>query len=482
MSEKPVADLSNMQITEVAVCRQGMNQGAKVALFKSADGTPSPSTSSEVPSMSTASGAAPPGAISKNNRPAFKPCTDCTDPAACTKVGTCSIEKCKDPVTKAPALTVPTAAPAADPLAKSAKGIMDDLFKGIANPAPGLVAGVMKAVADAKDIGGAEVKKATDAIDTGAAALAKADDEDAKTFSQVLPAELAWNEMWRMNDALNTSFGSILRSTEDDASKIQMIEASLDEFRTIVGRRMAALIAAANAGTDALIKSGPAGAAGTQTPTTTPVNKGDIAVSGNANNTNLSDTLAKAATVDDILKALPDGAAKLVTDAIAKGGQTTQEDPIAKALATDPILKARFEAMQKTIDETTALAKAEKEAREHTARVAKAGTDFPHLPTTPENMAGVLKAMEGLDEPVRKTLEEVLKAGNEAIGKKVLGGEIGKSGGSTAAAGEAETIVKAKAEELRKAMPSLTEHQAIAKVYNDHPDLYTRVQAESRLG
>lgn len=465
MSDKPVADLSNMQITEVAVCRQGMNQGAKVALFKSADGAPpSPSTSSEVPSMSTASGAAPPGAVFKTDPPAFTPCNDCPDPAACTKAGACSIEKDKDPVTKAPALTVPAAAPTADPLAKSAKEIMDDLFKGIANPAPGLVAGVMKAVADAKDIGGAEVKKATDAIDAGAAALAKADDEDAKTFSQVLPAELAWNEMWRMNDALNTSFGSILRSAEDDASKIQMIEASLDEFRTIVGRRMAALIAAANAGTDALIKSGPAGAAGAQTSHTTPVNKGDIAVSGNANNTNLSDTLAKAATVDDIIKALPDGAAKLVTDAIAKGGQTTQEDPIAKALATDPILKARFEAMQKTIDETTALAKAEKEAREHTARVAKAGTDFPHLPTSAENMAGVLKAMEGLDEPVRKTLEEVLKAGNEAIGNKVLGGEVGTSMVSKAGASTTMATIDARAADLMKSDASLTKADAIEKV------------------
>ncbi|WP_372393954.1 hypothetical protein ABMY26_00230 (plasmid) [Azospirillum sp. HJ39] len=469
MSDKSVADLSNMQITEVAVCRQGMNQGAKVALFKSADGTPSSSTSSEVPSMSTASGTAPPGTVAKND---FTPCTACKDPAACTKAGACSIEadKTKNTVTKAAPLAIPTAAPATDPLAKSAKEIMDDLFKGIANPAPGLVAGVMKAVADAKDIGGAEVKKATDAIEAGNAALAKADDDDAKTFSQVLPAELAWNEMWRMNDALTASFTSILRSTQDDASKIQMIEASLDEFRTIVGRRMAALIAAANAGTDALIKSGPASSAGAQTPPTTPVNKGDSAVSGN-NTPPLSDTLAKAATVDDILKALPDGAAKLVTDAIAKGGAATQEDPIAKALAESPLLKAQFEAMQKTVDEATAIAKAEKEAREHTARVAKAGTDFPHLPTSPENMAGVLKAMEGLDEPVRKTLEEVLKAGNEAIGKKVLGGEIGTSMVSKAGAYTTLATIDSKAADLMKVDASLTKADAIEKVLDSDVQL-----------
>ncbi len=481
MSDKPVADLSNMQITEVAVCRQGMNQGAKVALFKSADGTPtSPSTSSEVPSMSTASGTAPPGSVAKTD---FTPCTDCTDPAACTKAGACSIEadKTKNPVTKAAPLAIPTAAPAADPLAKSAKEIMDDLFKGVANPAPGLVAGVMKAVADAKDIGGAEVKKATDAIEAGNAALAKADDDDAKTFSQVLPAELAWNEMWRMNDALTASFTSILRSTEDDASKIQLIEASLDEFRTIVGRRMAALIAAANAGTDALIKSGPASSAGGQTPTSTPVSKGDTAVSGN-NTPSLSDTFAKAATVDDIIKALPEGAAKLLSDALAKTVPATQEDQIAKALATDPILKARFEALQKAADDAAAIAKAEQELRKTADRITLAKADYPNLPAAPAALADVLKAMEGMDEPVRKTLTEVLKAGNEAIGKNVLGGEIGKSGGGTAAAGEAETVVKAKAEELRKAMPNLTEHQAIAKVYNDNPDLYARVQTESRPG
>jgi len=438
MTDKPVTALTNMQITEVAVCRTGMNPGATVALFKSADDSapfPSPS-SSEAPSMSITSGAAPPGTVAK------------TVP-----------------------LTVSPAAPTADPFAKSVKEVMDDLFKGVANPPVALYAGITKAIADAKSLGAAEVKKVQDVIATGTAALAKAMDDDAKTFGQVLPAELAMQDWWRFNDALYTALRSILESTEADDTKLQMVMTSLEEFKNVLTRRMAAAIAAASAATDALLKSGPTGSAAA---TPAIITKGEPAVSGT--NTPITDTLTKAVTVEDVIKALPEGAAALVTAAIAKGA-TPVEDPIAKAIGENPILKAQFETMQKAVDEANAIAKAEKEAREHGARITKAGADFPNLPTTAENMAGVLKAMETMDEPVRKILTEVLKAGNEALGKK-LNGEIGKSGPAADVAGEAETIVKTKAEELRKAMPSLTEHQAIAKVYEDNPSLYARVQSE----
>ncbi|NUB16781.1 hypothetical protein GAY28_32615 [Azospirillum brasilense] len=187
-------------------------------------------------------------------------------------------------------------------------------------------------------------------------------------------------------------------------------------------------------------------------------------MSGN-NTPTLSDTLAKAATVEDVIKALPESAAKIINDAIAKGAAPA-EDPSAPAIAGDPILKARFEALEKAAADATAIAKAEKEAREHTARVAKAGTDFGNLPASGEEIAGVLKAMEGMDEPVRKTLEAVLKAGNEAVGKNVLSGEIGKSGGGGAAAGTALAKAQAKAAELKKADPSLTDAAALEKAFD----------------
>ncbi|MFC5358070.1 hypothetical protein, partial [Azospirillum himalayense] len=206
------------------------------------------------------------------------------------------------------------------------------------------------------------------------------------------------------------------------------------------------------------------GAAPAPNPTPSDVNKGEPAVSGN-NTPTLSDTLAKATTVEDVIKALPECAAKIITDAIAKGAAPA-EDPIAKALEASPVLKAQFETMQKAVDEAKALAKAEKEAREHTARVAKAGTDFGNLPASGEEMAGVLKAMEGMDEPVRKTLEAVLKAGNEAVGKNVLSGEIGKSGGGGAAGGTALAKAQAKAAELQKADPSLTDAAALEKAFD----------------
>lgn len=426
MTDKPVTALTNMQITEVAVCRSGMNPGATVALFKSADGAPPPSpstSSSEASSMSKTSGAAPPGSV-----------------------------------TKTVPLTVPPAAPTSDPFAKSVKEILDDLFKGVANPPVALYAGITKAIADARAIGEDEIKKVQNAIATGTAALAKAMDDDAKTFGQVLPAELALQDWWRFNDALYTALRSILESAETDDNKLQMVMTSLEEFKNVLTRRMAAAIAAASAATDALLKSGPTG--GDANPPAPTISKGEPAVSGTTNT--LSDTLAKAATVDDVIKALPEGAAALVTAAIAKG-TAPAEDPFTKALETNPILKAQFATMQKAVDEANAIAKAEKEAREHGVRITKAGADFPNLPTTAENMAGVLKAMETMDEPVRKTLTEVLKAGNEALGK-VLGGEIGSSAVSKAGASTTMGTINAKADELMKADATLTKADAIEKV------------------
>ncbi|NUB17368.1 hypothetical protein GAY28_36845, partial [Azospirillum brasilense] len=269
MPDKPIANLSNMTIGEVAVCRRGMNPGATVALHKADTGagppSPSPSTTSEANPMSTpAPGGASPGTtgdpVNKaGTPPAFTPCPDCTTNDACTKAGACASQK--PPVAKGAQLVIPQTAPTADPLAKSVTDIMGDLFKGVANPPVGLYAGVAKAVADAKSIGAAEVKKATDAIAAGTAALAKTDDDDAKTFGQVLPAELAMQDWWRFNDALYTALRSILESSEPDDTKLQMVVTSLEEFKNAIARRMAAAIAAANAATNALLKTGPTGGA-----------------------------------------------------------------------------------------------------------------------------------------------------------------------------------------------------------------------------
>ncbi|MFC5358071.1 hypothetical protein, partial [Azospirillum himalayense] len=267
MPDKPVANLSNMTIGEVAVCRRGMNPGATVALHKADTGagppSPSPSTTSEANPMSTpAPGGASPGStgdpVNKaGTPPAFTTCPDCTTKDACTKSGSCASQK--PPVAKAAPLAIPQTVPVADPLAKSVTDIMADLFKGVANPPVGLYAGIAKAVADAKSIGATEVKKATDAFAAGAGALAKSDEDDAKTFGQVLPAELAMQDWWRFNDALYTALRSILESSEPDDTKLQMVVTSLEEFKNAIARRMAAAIAAANAATNALLKTGPTG-------------------------------------------------------------------------------------------------------------------------------------------------------------------------------------------------------------------------------
>lgn len=107
---------------------------------------------------------------------------------------------------------------------------------------------------------------------------------------------------------------------------------------------------------------------------------------------------------------------------------------------------------------------------------------LPHLQGTKEELAAVLK--ECFDVPSEftkadgttetKTLgdkvEAVLKAANAQLESASIFGEIGKSGGGVTVA----SSVEAAAEELRKSDPTLTQEQAIAKAYENNPELYVQ--------
>lgn len=480
MSDGPKFNvLSNMTIGEVTLCHVGMNPGATVALFKAADPLLLPLPNSPENRMTTATG--DPAGVGKADPPPFKPCTDCQNTEVCKAGGACG----KDKAQKSFPLVVPDAAPTADPFGKAAKDVLDGIFKGVTNPPLAICKAVTDTLVAAVKISAEEVAKAKAAYDEAVTSIAKSD--DAKTFSQVYPAEVIRADMWRVNDALDTALRSIVQSDEPDDVKLSLVNASLDQFKAVIVQRMAMAIGAASGAASVLVKSagalspdpaaGPAG-------TTASINKTqeNTTVSGSA--TTLSDTLAKAATGADVIKALPESAAKLlekhVADEIAKAktGTGPQEDPVAKAIAENPVLKAQFDALKKQADEATALAKAQQDRADHAARVEKAKTDFGALPLSPDEMAGVIKAMDGItDTAVKANLERALKAGNEAIGKHVLGGERG-SNATGATAGAAQTEAVAKAAEIRKGAPTLTAEQALMKAYELNPGLYDRVCAE----
>lgn len=147
----------------------------------------------------------------------------------------------------------------------------------------------------------------------------------------------------------------------------------------------------------------------------------------------------------------------------------------------DPDLRAFI---QKSMDEAR-IAKERAEAAENVAKelreekilkeyVAKA-EGLPHLPIEPLKFGIVLKAL-GEDHPAEfGEIYRVLKAANAALEKSELFREIGKSGSSETSA---EAQVYAKARSLVAKDGELTFEEAVSKVLEEDPELYSRYEDE----
>jgi acetolactate synthase small subunit len=161
------------------------------------------------------------------------------------------------------------------------------------------------------------------------------------------------------------------------------------------------------------------------------------------------DVIAKQMDVVAEVLASTEEVSKAEDEAIAKA-----EEAIAKAEA----LEARLNEVTKQLD----VAKAEK-ADAEVQSVAKALLGA--IPGDPTQFAAVLKA---LPEAERTTLREVLTAANAALQTAPpLTEPLGKSGGTCA-----PNDLEARKKEVKKAFPSLTDEQAVAKALADSPDLY----------
>lgn len=150
-------------------------------------------------------------------------------------------------------------------------------------------------------------------------------------------------------------------------------------------------------------------------------------------------------------------------------GQTV-EAVLAKA---DPAIK---ELVSKAVEQAESraaaaeeIAKAERDERIKREFIEKA-QGFTALPIEAGRLGEILKAVsEGLSEEDATEVTRLLTAGNEAIGKSFE--EAG-----TSHATSVSKSVEAAAEEIRKADTSLTYEQAVARAYEQNPDLYTTDQ------
>lgn len=173
----------------------------------------------------------------------------------------------------------------------------------------------------------------------------------------------------------------------------------------------------------------------------------------NETNEDLADTLSKMAPKDD-------EAAEEISKAL-----------LAKA---DPAVRELIEKQQTALAEATAIAKAERDARLDREFISKAES-LPMITTDKASLGGLLRRVsEALTAEDAAEVEKMLRAANEQIAKGSLFDSFGNGGGHTTVSSSAE----AKASELKKADPTLTDEQALAKAYNENPALLAEAMGQ----
>ncbi len=332
------------------------------------------------------------------------------------------------------------------------------------------------------------------------------DATEARTFSQVYSEE-SWeeicSEVWEMCSALCESIcGTLKDSDVTPEQKATLLTTSMAQFsatlagaipvwtgghtvqpepgedavvgksgRRMTPRRLATLTAAVDSINSILAETAPA--------TTT----------GDADDADTPDPANDMSTPNDQGAAGTAGAAGTGAAAAADVGKTAAPPSPADVLkgVTDPSVRAAIEALEKRADDADTLARetAEKLEKQQEAAAVEAlakrfakGGDLEKIGATAEEI-GELRKLQKADEAAFDVVIKRMQAAAAQINTSALFGEIGSSG---AGADSAMAKIEAKAAEIRKAEPKLTQAQAMAKAQDENPDLCAAVRAEMNGG
>lgn len=174
---------------------------------------------------------------------------------------------------------------------------------------------------------------------------------------------------------------------------------------------------------------------------------------------------AKAATE----KTEAEQAAKAKADAEAEAKKAAELEK-QKADEKIAVTKAEHEAVAKKLADAEAEIAKMRDEQELAKFTEIAKSELGSLPEKAETMGALLRKAKGaLDEAEFQSLFRLLKAANAQSDTSVLFKQF--ADGNDDEPQSAEEQITAKAEELRKADPSLTIEQATAKVMADSPEL-----------
>lgn len=177
---------------------------------------------------------------------------------------------------------------------------------------------------------------------------------------------------------------------------------------------------------------------------------------------------AALAERDEVIKAKDGEIADLKK--VKEADQEPSEEEVLKSLPES--IRKRLEAA-KVAEEELAKARAEGEEREAIAKAKDLGVGKPE--EVGPLMLRIAKGKSTEDDA--KALEGLLKG----LKEQTVTGALFKSFGSAAAVeGDPETLLKAKAEEIKKANPALTFEQAYDKAMTENPSLYNAYTVAKR--
>lgn len=138
-------------------------------------------------------------------------------------------------------------------------------------------------------------------------------------------------------------------------------------------------------------------------------------------------------------------------------------------------------ALAKRAEDAERIAKNERDLREQREFIAKAETELSHIGSAQDTGLLLKSASEKLSKDEFEQLERVLKAANAQIDTGNLFVELGKGGvQENPAAREPYEAMLAKAEEIRKADPNVSQADALQKAAQLNPDLAREYGANVR--
>lgn len=151
------------------------------------------------------------------------------------------------------------------------------------------------------------------------------------------------------------------------------------------------------------------------------------------------------------------------------------EEELLKSLPES--LRKMFEDAKKIADDAQAVAKAEKDARLNAEFISKA-KELNSLTVDPEAFGPLLKrASEVMAAADFEALMQVFKAADAQLKEAGLFKEHGRN--SDGGGGDVLKRAQALADELKKNNPTLTIEQALTKVWEQNPDLYSQYSSKS---